>query len=181
MNFARTQLSVQSLHVPEGTNRNIDSPIFANDPASPSYWRARQSEVRALCREYGDPDLMITFTFVNHWPEVQVIKDSLRDTFGFPLDLRFCPTEEMMIWRSRFLDIKSNDFSPLITALGFGHATHFSWRLEFQARGAPHVHALVWPLMFTPWCGSSPHCRLTHYQGRCPPSFPGKSSHSSEI
>ena len=144
MNFARTQLSVQSLNVPDGTNRNIDSPIFANDPSSPSYWRARQSEVRALCREYGDPDLMITFTFVNHWPEVQVIKDSLHETFGFPLDLRFCPTEEMMIWRSRFLDIKSDDFSPLITALGFGHPTHFSWRLEFQARGAPHVHALVW-------------------------------------
>ena len=26
----------------------------------------------------------------------------------------------------------------------FGKAVHFFWRLEFQARGAPHVHMKLW-------------------------------------
>ena len=144
MRFAQSKLSIQPVNVPTGTNRLLESPVFACDPSSPTYWRARQAEVTAMCRQYGDPDLMLTLTFVNHWPEIANITSAVEDSVGRHLDMRFCPVEELMVWRSRFQDVKQNDFNLLTTALGFGPVKHFCWRLEFQARGAPHVHALLW-------------------------------------
>ena len=94
-----------------------------------------------MCREFGDPDLMLTFTFVNKWEEVSTTEQSLRDLFNFPLDIRFCPLETLM---NRFYDAKAGNFEQLMKALGFGPVKHFVWRLEFQVRGAPHVHALIW-------------------------------------
>ena len=144
MRFAQSKLSIQPVNAPTGTNRLLESPVFACDPSSPTYWRARQAEVTAMCRQYGDPDLMLTLTFVNHWPEIANITSAVEDSVGRHLDMRFCPVEELMVWRSRFQDVKQNDFNLLTTALGFGPVKHFCWRLEFQARGAPHVHALLW-------------------------------------
>ena len=142
--FDRTRLSVQPLHVPRGTNRDISSNLLFRDPSSPSYWQARQAEVRAMCRQFGDPDLMMTFTFVNKWPEVDSVEAANRSLFAGALDLRFSPIETMLIWKARFLDAKEQGFNKLIRSLGLGSVAHFMWRLEFQARGAPHVHALIW-------------------------------------
>ena len=97
-----------------------------------------------MCRQFGDPDLMLTLTFVNHWPEIDSITSSIEASTGQRLDMRFCPVEELMVWRSRFKDVKKKNFNLLTTAMGFGPVKHYCWRLEFQARGAPHVHALLW-------------------------------------
>ena len=144
LRFVRHQISIQPVSLPDGVNRDIPGDLLFDDPSSPSYWSKRQNEVRAMCREYGDPDLMITFTFVNKWPEVKETEDNLHEMFGFPMDLRFAPVETMMIWKHRFLDIKDRSFQTLIQSIGFGTVRHFVWRLEFQARGAPHVHSLIW-------------------------------------
>ena len=142
--FKRTKLTLQPLRVPVGTNRQIDDTPLYQDPASPAYWSARQSEVRAMCNQYGDPDIMLTLTFVNKWPEVLAVESSLKETLGSSLDVRFAPIEAMMIWKDRFLDIKDSDFQSLAILLGFPGISHYTWRLEFQTRGAPHVHALLW-------------------------------------
>ena len=144
ISFHRTKLSLQPVNLPDGANRLIDSPPTFVDPSSPAYWNARQAEVRAMCQQFGDPDLMLTLTFVNKWPEVASIESALRETLAVPLDLRFCPLETMMVWKYRFSDIKTQDFRQLMTMLGFPAPIHYTWRLEFQSRGAPHVHALIW-------------------------------------
>ena len=142
--FPQSRLSVQSLAVPLGTNRDLPGDIMFNDPSTESYWRKRQSEVRGMCHEFGDPDLMLTFTFVNKWPEVREAERRVSNLYGSSLDIRFCPLEAMTIWKNRFSDCKAKKFQNLITAMGFGRVSHYVWRLEFQARGAPHVHALIW-------------------------------------
>ena len=142
--FAQSQLSLQPTVIPTGASRDIPPDLFFNDPSAPAYWSRRQAEVRAMCREFGDPDLMLTLTFVNKWEEVTVTEQSLRQVFNFPLDSRFCPLETLMIWKSRFYDAKGANFEELMQALGFGPVKHFVWRMEFQVRGAPHVHALIW-------------------------------------
>ena len=87
---------------------------------------------------------MVTFTFVNKWPEVKNV-ESIVNGIGYDnLDIRFCPFEEMLIWKQRFKEIKKNGFNFLIKNMNFGEVTNYCWRLEFQARGAPHVHALIW-------------------------------------
>ena len=142
--FAQHQLSLQPVFAPAGTNRDIPPDVLFQDPSSPTYWSHRQAEVRALCHQFGDPDIMLTLTFVNKWPEVGEVEAENRQLFQQPMDIRFCPVETMEIWRARFYDTKQHDFQTLITAMGFGRVRHYVWRLEFQARGAPHVHALIW-------------------------------------
>ena len=117
---------------------------MVNDPSTSTYWNHRQSEVRALCHQFGDPGLMLTFTFVNRWPEVSEIERDARDLFHHSLDIRFCPAQTMQIWRSRFHDVKAKNLQKLIAVMGFESVAHYVWRLEFQARGTPHVHALIW-------------------------------------
>lgn len=72
-----------------------------------------------------------------HW-------NSIGDIFNSNIDIRFCPYEEIEIWKNRFLDIKVNGFKDLIVYMNFGEQIHYIWRLEFQARGAPHIHTLIW-------------------------------------
>ena len=150
--FAQSQLSVQPTHIPSGASRDIPPDLFFNDPSAPAYWSRRQAEVRAMCREFGDPDLMLTLTFVNKWAEVSATEESLFQLFNFRLDIRFCPLETLMEWKSRFYDAKGANFEELMQALGFGPVKHFVWRLEFQVRGAPHVHALIWLANRVPLC-----------------------------
>ena len=87
---------------------------------------------------------MLTFTFVNKWKEVSETEQKINNMHYDNLDIRFCPLEEMYIWHHRFFDVKVNGFNNLIMSMGLGSVVHYAWRLEFQARGAPHVHALIW-------------------------------------
>ena len=145
--YVQNKLSFQYINIPNGASRKIPNSLFRlNDPAFPDYWAQKQSHVRAMCSEFGDPDLMLTFTFVNDWPEVKNIENNIKEK-GFEknsIDIRFRPYEEMGIWHSRFYDIYEKGFSILTSQMGFGNVAHYCWRLEFQARGAPHVHALIW-------------------------------------
>ena len=143
--FLQNQMSFQRIHIPNGASRNIPS-NFKNtkDPAFPDYWYQRQAHVRAMCSNFGDPDLMMTFTFVNKWPEVKKTEEKINGMGFDNLDIRFCPFEKMAIWKERFEDIKKKGFNDLINNMNFGEVAEYCWRLEFQARGAPHVHALIW-------------------------------------
>ena len=87
---------------------------------------------------------MITFTFVNKWNEVSDTEKEIGKILGQKLDIRFCALEEMEIWKKRFLAIKKNGFQDLLSGMNLGVPIHYTWRLEFQARGAPHVHSLIW-------------------------------------
>lgn len=107
--FIQNKISVQRTIIPNGASRNIPSNIlFKNDTLMPEYWYNRQSQVRAMRSELGDPDLMVTFTFVNKWPEVKECEDIV-NSYGFDkVDIRFCPFEEMMIWGKRFKKFRKN-------------------------------------------------------------------------
>ena len=143
--YINNKISAQRVMVPNGTSRiipNINS--FKSDPAFPEYWYHKQSHVRAMCAQLGDPDLMVTFTFVNNWPEVRKVEEKINALKYDKMDIRFCPFEEMLIWKRRFDEIRKNRFNDLINNMGFGEVSDYCWRLEFQARGAPHVHALIW-------------------------------------
>lgn len=143
--YAQRSLSFQKTTIPNGSSRDIPSNFRRkDDPAFPEYWYTKQSQVRAMCAELGDPDLMVTFTFVNTWPEVKECEEKVNNLGYDKMDIRFCPFEEMMIWKNRFYDAKGTNFKEMISNMNFGVATNYCWRLEFQARGAPHVHALIW-------------------------------------
>ena len=143
--YLQNLISFQRICIPNGASRNVPYNFRnTNDPAFPDYWYQKQEHVRAMCAHFSDPDLMVTFTFVNKWPEVKRTEDKINGIGFDNLDIRFCPFEEMAIWKERFEDIKNKGFNDLINNMNFGEVAEYCWRLEFQARGAPHVHALIW-------------------------------------
>ena len=47
-------------------------------------------------------------------------------------------------WKNRFDEISKNGFNDILEVIGVGKCKHYFLRLEFQGRGAPHVHCLIW-------------------------------------
>ena len=91
---------------------------------------------------------MITLTFGNIWPEyLETIKnikfevEELRDSnFG----ITYCGIESMFIFEERLSKIKDKKFENFLTYCNLPKCKNFVCRLEFQNRGAPHVHILMW-------------------------------------
>nr|XP_043614568.1 uncharacterized protein LOC122586652 [Erigeron canadensis] len=107
----------------------------ASFTGSPRYMVQNYQDAMALCRKFGNPDLFITFTANPKWPEVghmlsfipgQKSHDRAEDVarvFKMKLD-------DMMH------DIMKNNV--------FGQALAGVYTIEFQKRGLPHAHILIW-------------------------------------
>lgn len=129
------------------TGEGTDIKISKNDPAFNLYWYNRNSEVSAMTEQFGPPDLMLTFTFNNKWDEVENFIDKNYIVYTdkkYRFEIQFSPIDEMIFWNDRFKEFKKNNFNDILEIMGFGKCIHYFWRLEFQGRGAPHVHCLIW-------------------------------------
>lgn len=143
--FVLNQITVQCTNIHQCSSRDIPPNILLrNDPSMPVHWLSQQPQVRSMRSELGDPDLVVTFTFVNKWPEVKECEDIVNESGYDNVDIRFCPFEEMMIYYNRFSEIKKKNFGDLIKNINFSNVSNYCWRLELQARGAPHVCTLIW-------------------------------------
>ena len=144
MYYYSNHISFQKVRMPEGSSRNVPSQGKPNDPAFADYWKSKQAHVRGMSSIFGAPDLMITFTFSNKWSDCQSFLSGLKGVFDMGGDMRFCPVDTMHIWNKHFARSSERAFKTLCQNMQLGEAVHYMWRLEFQARGAPHVHALIW-------------------------------------
>ncbi|GJY15532.1 helicase [Tanacetum coccineum] len=83
----------------------------------PRYMMQNYQDAMAICRTYGNPDLFITFTSNPKWPEISEM-------------LAYIPGQ-------RPLD------RPEVGTRSFKLSSTFIL-LEFQKRGLPHAHILLW-------------------------------------
>ncbi|KAI9121211.1 hypothetical protein K1719_008244 [Acacia pycnantha] len=91
-------------------------------------------DAMTICRFAGYPDLFITFTCNPSWPEIE----------------RFCTRESLTA--SNRADILSRIFRLKLKALMnvikqkklFGNVRAEVYTIEFQKRGLPHAHILIW-------------------------------------
>lgn len=61
------------------------------------------------------------------------------------VDFRFLPFELMMIFNKKIKLIKDKSWDLIIHSIGINsHVEHYCSRIEFQARGEPHLHLLIW-------------------------------------
>jgi hypothetical protein len=96
--------NIQRLKFPEDATRRISITPRPEDPSFEEYWRRKQCEVRAMTFHFGCPDVMITFTFNNHWSSVMLCKaTNIMETpmNRSDLDMRFQPFESMQIWNQK--------------------------------------------------------------------------------
>ncbi|XP_020082082.1 uncharacterized protein LOC109705725 [Ananas comosus] len=103
--------------------------------AGPRYMIQNYQDAIAICRHCGHPDLFITFTCNTQWLEIQNA-------------LLFIPGQRP----ENRPDIVSRVFKIKVDALmaDIKNGTYFGmpaadlYTIEFQKRGLPHVHILVW-------------------------------------
>lgn len=140
----------QFVSVPDNNDRSlpVNAIIRKADPSFSLYWHIQLESINGYCEIFGNPDLMITLTFGNIWSEcLETIKnikfevEELRDSnFG----ITYCGIESMFIFEERLSKIKDKKFEKFLTYCNLPKCKNFVCRLEFQNRGAPHVHILMW-------------------------------------
>ncbi|XP_058732642.1 uncharacterized protein LOC131604199 [Vicia villosa] len=87
----------------------------------------------AICSKVGFPDLFITFTCNPNWPEIQRV---LR-----PLHLKPHDRPDII---SRVFKIKFDQLLTDLTKKGvLGKVLAYMYTIEFQKRGLPHAHILI--------------------------------------
>nr|XP_028964644.1 uncharacterized protein LOC114827138 [Malus domestica] len=92
-------------------------------------------DAMAICRHFGNRDLFITFTCNAKWPEI--IED-MRDKPG-------CRAEDRHDIVSKIFKAKLNHMIKFIkSGKPFGDVESVIYTVEFQKRGLPHCHILLW-------------------------------------
>ncbi|XP_071741410.1 uncharacterized protein [Rutidosis leptorrhynchoides] len=92
-------------------------------------------DAMALCREFDNPDLFITFTSNPKWPEIEGMLSYIEG--------QRAPDRSEIIARlfKQKLDAMMAD---IMKAHVFGTCEAGIYIIEFQKRGLPHVHMLFW-------------------------------------
>lgn len=119
---------------------------------TPAYWEKSLRDLHAMVRQLGKPTFFITFSAAEmRWPEViEAVKAQQGQQVDFStLDwnekcdiLRSNPVTVMRMFSKR-VDALMTDLI-LSPAEVIGAVEDFYYRVEFQARGSPHIHMLVW-------------------------------------
>ena len=121
------------------------STIFQSMRGSKQYWFLRSSELRCMLREWGTPTLFLTFSCSEY--ECQDIFRYLQKVSNVPESYpigKLCCEDPISV--SRKFSQKFHCFFNTVLLKGrvLGTVTHYFFKKEYQARGAPHYHAVVW-------------------------------------
>ncbi|CAN1172159.1 hypothetical protein LINPERPRIM_LOCUS30907 [Linum perenne] len=102
---------------------------------SPRYMKQLYLDGMAICQYFGNPDLFITFTCNAQWPE---ITEAFEEVIGNKSEDK--PFVVARVFRLKVIALKKD-----ITQKGFfGKTVADLHTIEFQKRGLPHVHILIW-------------------------------------
>ena len=139
-------------------------------PGSPSYWQKFMYEVVAMVKQLGIPTWFMTLSCADlRWPELFQI---IARTQGINM------TDEQVEALSYFERCSMLNLNPVVVAKHFqyrvetffkevlmsranpiGKIIYYALRIEFQMRGSPHLHALIW----TSDCPDLTHDNIQHY------------------
>ena len=100
---------------------------------SKRFWKACYQDGMAIVREFGKPDLFLTFTCNPKWPEIQ---ESLRP--GESAVDR--PDLVARVFNLKHQELRDDIIKKNVLGKHLAHVES----LEFQKRGLPHVHMLIW-------------------------------------
>ncbi|XP_076957793.1 uncharacterized protein LOC143633361 [Bidens hawaiensis] len=101
----------------------------------PRYMYKHYQDALAICRVHGIPQYFITFTCNVKWPEIE------RYMSGFP---SLKPQDRPDIIARVFQMKVKSLIKFLKTKRPFGEIVAYVYTIEFQKRGLPHCHLLLW-------------------------------------
>ncbi|GBP80547.1 hypothetical protein EVAR_39417_1 [Eumeta japonica] len=120
---------------------------------SAAYWRSALNELLAQIRCLGAPTYFVTFSSNDlHWLDQRkalLIADGRPDVDPSTLDIYETQQliEKYPVILSRHFMIRVNALMRFIQnndEVFGGKVKDFWWRIEFQNRGSPHLHMVVW-------------------------------------
>ncbi|GJW79427.1 DNA helicase [Tanacetum coccineum] len=101
----------------------------------PRYMYAHYLDALAICRVHGNPSYFITFTCNVKWPE---IVEYMEDFPGLT-------TADRADVVDRVFEMKIHQFMKYLRDVKpFGKIIAIVYAVEFQKRGLPHCHTLIW-------------------------------------
>ncbi|CAN1317210.1 ATP-dependent DNA helicase PIF1 [Linum perenne] len=102
---------------------------------SPRYMKQLYLDGMAICQYFGNPDLFITFTCNAQWPE---ITEAFEEVIGNKSEDK--PFVVARVFRLKVIALKKD----ITQKRFFGKTVADLHTIEFQKRGLPHVHILIW-------------------------------------
>ena len=138
---------------------------------------AKQGELRCMVGEFGTPTLFLTFSCAEY--ESHDIITYLRTVNNVPDSYntgKLCTEDPVSV--SRQFSNKFHAFFKKVLLKGkiLGTVDHYFWKKEYQNRGAPHYHVLLW-IRDAPVIGvDHPEKVLTWIQERITCKLPDKES-----
>ena len=131
-------------HADESVEANV-STIFQSIRGTKQYWFSRYSELRCMLREWGTPTLFLTFSCAEYEsPEIgSYLKKINQVSDSYPVGKLCC---EDPISMSRKFSLKFHALFNTVILKGqvFGKVEHYFFKKEYQTRGAPHHHVVLW-------------------------------------
>nr|XP_043631589.1 uncharacterized protein LOC122603041 [Erigeron canadensis] len=109
--------------------------LQATFTGSPRYMVQYYQDAMALCRTFGNPDLFITFTANPKWPEVDAMISLIKGQQSYDRSETVTRVFKMK------LDLLMED---IMRKNIFGQCQAGVYTIEFQKRGLPHAHILIW-------------------------------------
>ena len=127
-----------------GIKANL-STVLQSVRGTKQFWFLKKSDVMAMIREFGPPTLFLTFSCAEY--DSFDIERYLRKLNNVPDSYpmgRLCTEDPISV--SRKFSQKFRDFFTTVLLQGevLGEVTHYFWKKEYQFRGAPHYHVLLW-------------------------------------
>ena len=119
--------------------------MFQSVRGSKQYWFQRRGELLCMLRELGPQSLFVTFSCAEY--ESPDITEYLRIVNN--VDKRYniaklCTEDPISV--SRQFSHKFHAFFQTMIVKGqvLGQVDNYYWKKEYQARGAPHYHVVLW-------------------------------------
>ena len=125
----------RAMHATDGDLNNIGKKVVlpSSYTGGPRYMWKKSQDAMTYVRKYGPPDLFITFTTNPSWVEIK--RELLPGQ---------TPTDRPDIV-SRVFKLKVKNLEELVTkGEFFGPHRAFMYTIEWQKRGLPHMHMLLW-------------------------------------
>ncbi|GJY96378.1 DNA helicase [Tanacetum coccineum] len=119
----------------DGSDLGLRTVLTAGFTGGPRYMYAHYLDALAICRVHGSPSFFITFTCNAKWPEIVEYMEP------FP-QLTTADRADIV---TRIFEKKVSDYIKFVRdSATFGDVTAVLYTIEFQKRGLPHCHSLLW-------------------------------------
>uniref|UniRef100_A0A914VPN6 ATP-dependent DNA helicase n=1 Tax=Plectus sambesii TaxID=2011161 RepID=A0A914VPN6_9BILA len=128
--------------------RSLNS-ILANCRGTTQYWNNQMRHLTAMDANAGPATFFVTLSAKEYkWEDVREVLELLNQDIPNVTTLRqgFLTTKDPVTVSNQFYNrFKTLMKEAILNEDGpFGKVEYYFWRIEYQARGAPHIHMKLW-------------------------------------